>query len=126
MAAQWRDGREKLFLTWRALALRAAAPALFAGGAYRPLATRGRHGDRLCAFARIADGAIAVAAVPRLVLPLLGAGGAIDWVDTAIELPEAEAWRDALTQRALGRRDGAIAAAELFADFPVALLAAGV
>jgi (1->4)-alpha-D-glucan 1-alpha-D-glucosylmutase len=125
LAAQWRDGREKLFLTWRALALRARAPTLFAGGAYRPLATSGRHGDRLCAFARIANGAIAVAVVPRLVLPLLGEGGTIDWGDTAVELPEGDSWRDVLAQRPLGRRDGAIAAGDLLADFPVALLASG-
>ena len=125
LAAQWRDGREKLFLTWRALALRAVAPALFAGGAYRPLATSGRHAERLCAFARIADGRIAVAVVPRLVLPLLGEGGAIDWSDTSVALPKADAWRDVLAQRPLGRRDGTVAAAELLADFPVALLASG-
>ena len=126
LAAHWRDGREKLFLTWRALALRAAAPEVFAGGAYQPLETTGRHADRLCAFARSADGKLAVAVTPRLVLPLLGENGGIDWSDTAVKLPAAAAWRDALAGRELGVRDGAVAAAELLADFPVALLASGV
>lgn len=125
MAAHWRDGREKLFLTWRALGLRAAAPQLFAGGAYLPLETSGRHADCLCAFARVADRQIAVAVVPRLVMPLLREGGAIDWADTAVRLPEGEGWRDVLAGRTLGDRDGRIAAAALLADFPVALLAAG-
>jgi (1->4)-alpha-D-glucan 1-alpha-D-glucosylmutase len=123
MAAHWRDGREKLFLTWRALALRGERPTLFAGGAYLPLATGGRHADRLCAFARVAGGQHAVAVVPRLVTPLLREGGAIDWGDTAVALPEAVAWRDVLAGRDLGRREGAVPAADLLADFPVALLA---
>ena len=125
LAAHWRDGREKLFLTWRALALRTAAPELFAGGSYQPLETSGRHADRLCAFARLADGTAVVAVVPRLILPLLGADGAIDWGDTAVRLPDASEWRDALAGRALDSRDGTIPMAELLADFPVALLAAG-
>ncbi|HZB93712.1 MAG TPA: malto-oligosyltrehalose synthase, partial [Stellaceae bacterium] len=126
LAAHWRDGREKLFLTWRALRLRAAWPDLFARGAYRPLETAGRHADRLCAFARLADGKAAVVVAPRLVLSLFGEDGAIDWGDTVVTLPEAAApWRDALSGRPLAPRDGAIAAGELLADFPVALLAAG-
>jgi (1->4)-alpha-D-glucan 1-alpha-D-glucosylmutase len=122
LAAHWRDGREKLFLTWRALALRAAEPALFADGGYLALETGGRHADRLCAFARAADGHVAVAVAPRLVLPLLRNGEGIDWGDTVVQLPEAHSWRDALAGRDLAPHDGQIAAGELLADFPVALL----
>jgi (1->4)-alpha-D-glucan 1-alpha-D-glucosylmutase len=125
LAAHWRDGREKLFLIWRALALRASLPELFARGAYLPLETVGRHADRLCAFARLADGKAAVAVAPRLVLSLLGEDGAIDWGDTMVKLPEAASWHDVVAGKPLGRRDGAIAASELLADFPVALLASG-
>ncbi|HJT05296.1 MAG TPA: malto-oligosyltrehalose synthase [Stellaceae bacterium] len=123
MAAHWRDGREKLFLIWRALALRAAMPAAFAG-AYVPLAARGRHADQLCAFARLADGQAAVAVAPRLVMPLLGNGAGIDWADTAVVLPEGRAWRDVLTGRELAVQEGALAVGTLLADFPVALIAA--
>jgi (1->4)-alpha-D-glucan 1-alpha-D-glucosylmutase len=126
MAAHWRDGREKLFLTWRVLALRAAAPGLFTGAGYVPLETAGCHADRLCAFARTADGQMAVAIAPRLVLRLFGENGAIDWADTAIRLPEGRLWRDVLAGRELPAVDGQIGAAALLADFPVALLAAGV
>jgi (1->4)-alpha-D-glucan 1-alpha-D-glucosylmutase len=122
LAAHWRDGREKLFLTWRALTLRREYPALFNGGTYVPLHTAGRHADRLLAFARIANGHAAVAVVPRLVTPLLRDGGPIDWADTTVTLPADRLWRDALARRDLGTRDAPVAAAELLADFPVALL----
>jgi (1->4)-alpha-D-glucan 1-alpha-D-glucosylmutase len=123
LAAHWRDGREKLFLTWRTLAFRREHPALFAGGAYVPLQTGGRHADRLVAFARVANGHAAVAVAPRLVTSLLRNGGAIDWADTTVTLPPGHHWRDALAGRDVGARDQPVAAAELLADFPVALLA---
>jgi (1->4)-alpha-D-glucan 1-alpha-D-glucosylmutase len=123
LAAHWRDGREKLFLTWRALALRRERPALFTAATYVPLQTAGRHADHLLAFARIANGRAAVAVAPRLVASLLRNGDAIDWADTTVTLPEGRAWRDALAHRELGTRNEPIAAAELLADFPVALLA---
>ncbi len=122
MAAHWREGREKLFLIWRALGLRAAMPALFAAGGYRALTTRGRHGDRLCAFARLANGDAAVAVAPRLVLPLRR-NGFSGWADTAVQLPAGGPWRDVLAGRDLDAGRGEIAASELLADFPVALLA---
>ena len=118
-----RDGREKLFLTWRALALRREHPELFTGGTYVPLQTAGRHADHLVAFARVANGHAAVAVAPRLVTSLLRDGGSIDWADTMVTLPEGRVWRDALARRDLGARDAPIAAAELLADFPMALLA---
>jgi (1->4)-alpha-D-glucan 1-alpha-D-glucosylmutase len=123
LAAHWRDGREKLFLVWRALQLRAERPALFAGGSYVPLATSGRHAERLIAFARVGDSETAVAVAPRLVAPLVRNGGAIDWEDTAVALPADGAWQDVLAQRPLAGAGGTIGAAALLADFPVALLA---
>ncbi|HEX7969877.1 MAG TPA: malto-oligosyltrehalose synthase, partial [Stellaceae bacterium] len=101
---------------------RAESPEVFEGGAYVPLQTSGRHAERLVAFARIADGHVAVAVAPRLVAPLLRDGGTIDWDDTTVSLPSARAWRDVLSGRGLGTREGQITAAELLADFPVALL----
>jgi maltooligosyltrehalose synthase len=56
-----------------------------------------------------------LAAVPRLVLRLRG-----EWADTLLALPRGK-WRDALSERTL---EGTVAAAELFAPFPVALLEA--
>src|SRR5205823_5603168 len=82
LAGHWRDGREKLFLVWRALALRATRPDLFCGAEYVPLATAGAHADRLCAFARHQGEAWIATVVPRLVLALVNDAGAIDWGDT--------------------------------------------
>lgn len=121
LAAHWRDGREKMFLTWRTLALRAEHPALFARGDYVPLESGGRHGDRLCAFARVANGLAAVTVAPRLVGAMCRDGAGIAWDDTSIALPEGRVWRDALSGRVLGATSAAPAAA-LLADFPVALL----
>jgi (1->4)-alpha-D-glucan 1-alpha-D-glucosylmutase len=122
LAAQWRDGREKLFLQWRTLALRAARPDLFCGAEYVPLATAGSHANRICAFARRQGEAWIATVVPRLVLALANEAGAINWADTTVTLPEAR-WRDALANREIGARAGPVAVAELLTDFPVALLA---
>jgi (1->4)-alpha-D-glucan 1-alpha-D-glucosylmutase len=124
LASAWRDGREKLFLIWRALQLRATAPVLFAAGSYRSLETSGRHADHLCAFTRQHEGQTLLVAVPRLVGQLMKENAPIDWSDTAIERPEAAAWRDALAGTDLEARTPRIAAGDLFRNFPVALLIA--
>ncbi len=132
--AQGGDGREKLFLIRRVLALRAAEPTLFAAGAYLPLASQGRLADRLCAFARLADGRAAVTVAPRLVADLYRDGQAIDWGDTTVTLPSGPSgptlpsgspWRDILAGRPLDLPDNTAPAATLLADFPVALLVSG-
>lgn len=71
----------------------------------------------MVAFSR--SGEVAVA-VTRLSLRLAEGGG---WRDTVVELPDAGPWRDVLEPGA-GREfaGGAVAAAELFGERPVALL----
>ena len=123
MAEHWRDGREKLFLTWRTLCFRRDQSKIFAGGSYVGLPATGRHADRVFAFARLGNGRAAVVVVPRLIMPLIADGAAIDWADTSVSLPSAEAWHDVLAGHALGRLDGGIAVGRLLEDFPVALLA---
>ena len=134
LATQGRDGREKLFLIRRVLALRAAEPALFTAGTYLPLATQGRFADRLCAFARLAEGRAAVTVAPRLVADLCRDGQAIDWGDTAVILPSGpsgltpsadNSWREILAGRSLDLPGNTAPAATLLADFPVALLVSG-
>jgi (1->4)-alpha-D-glucan 1-alpha-D-glucosylmutase len=121
LAENWRDGREKLYLVWRALALRRAHPAVFGGGGYLPLESAGTHAAKLCAFARVADNDAAVTIVPRLVARLWRDGAGVDWGDTVVLLPEAGSWRDAFSGRTLAGPSESVA--ELLADFPVALLA---
>jgi (1->4)-alpha-D-glucan 1-alpha-D-glucosylmutase len=101
------EGLPKLLVTSRALRLRQARPAAFAGS-YDPLAVTGAWTGRVVAFAR---GGEVVTVVPRLTMHV------DDWKDTAVALPPG-GWRDVLTGAAVA--SGAVA--DLFARFPVALL----
>ncbi len=49
----WPDGRIKLALTVRLLALRRECPALFRDGGYTPIEVRGPHANEILAFARV-------------------------------------------------------------------------
>jgi (1->4)-alpha-D-glucan 1-alpha-D-glucosylmutase len=52
MLGDWRDGRAKLFITWRLLQLRREFAELFAHGDYEPLQVSGARKDHVLAFAR--------------------------------------------------------------------------
>jgi (1->4)-alpha-D-glucan 1-alpha-D-glucosylmutase len=122
LARDWADGREKLFATRVLLDLRRRHPDLFAAGDYQPLEIgEGRNADRLCAFARIQGGETLVVVVPRLTWGLYRDGGPADWGATEIALPAAPGWRDVFTGRALPGSERT-RAAELFEEFPVAVL----
>ena len=121
LAANWHDGREKLFVTHRLMGLRRTHPDLFAEGDYQPLEVVGDNSNHLCAFARTHQAASLVVAVPRLVYRLYRGGEAADWGAAEVVLPPGDAWRDAFTRSSLDGRARA-SAAELFADFPVAVL----
>jgi (1->4)-alpha-D-glucan 1-alpha-D-glucosylmutase len=115
-------GRAKLLLLRVALHLRRAEPELFRSGDYRPLEADGPLGSRVFAFARAVPGRALLCAVPRLVLgPLEAGGGVVRWEGT-LALPPAlpRRWRDAVTGAV--REGDALPLAELFSDFPVALL----
>jgi (1->4)-alpha-D-glucan 1-alpha-D-glucosylmutase len=121
LAAHRRDGREKLSVTHKLLALRRSHPELLAEGDYQPLEVTGRNSEHLCAFMRSRGEARLVIAVPRLVHRLYR-DDAADWGATGLALP-AGSWRDVLTG---GRLDGGVEVpiSRLLADFPVAVLAA--
>jgi (1->4)-alpha-D-glucan 1-alpha-D-glucosylmutase len=106
------EGLPKLLLIQRALRLRRRRAECFgAGGAYRALAADGPKASHLVAFVR---GDAVLTAVPRLVLGLRD-----DWAGTTLDLPPGR-WTDALDgERVL---EGRVAAADLLAPFPVALL----
>ena len=108
------EGIPKLWLIWRALALRAARPAdLGAGAGYASLRPTGAAAAHAVAWQR-GDGVIALA--PRLPLRLAAAGG---WRDTAMELPGGT-WRNVLGERQ--PLEAPVRLAELLERFPVALL----
>jgi (1->4)-alpha-D-glucan 1-alpha-D-glucosylmutase len=82
-AATPSDGRAKLWLTWRLLALRQRWPALFRHGSYEPLEVRGERAGHVIAFARRHDDRALVVIVVRLFARLGDAG----WGDTCVQLP---------------------------------------
>ncbi|MGZ3351602.1 MAG: malto-oligosyltrehalose synthase, partial [Xanthobacteraceae bacterium] len=122
---RWKDGRVKLALISRTLALRQAHPDLFAEGGYEALEVGGARENHLCAFARRCGGKSVVVAVPRLVAALDARPG---WDDTLVRLPPAAAprWRSVLSGAVVDAADSdgaaALGAAHVFAQFPFALL----
>jgi (1->4)-alpha-D-glucan 1-alpha-D-glucosylmutase len=136
LVADKEDGRVKLFVTWRSLRCRRDRPGLFSAGEYIPLLAEGAKALHLFAFARRAADGYAVAAVPRLPARLVPEmdqpplGEAV-WNATRLFLPEVDPswrWRNIFTGESLAHVESAgqlsLAAAELFAHFPVALLLA--
>jgi (1->4)-alpha-D-glucan 1-alpha-D-glucosylmutase len=120
----WRDGRIKMFVTWKALTFRRRNLDVFFHGDYLPLEVTGAKAENVIAFARRLGEKCVVAAVPRLCSRLRPIGrpplGAAAWSDTRIALPDELdcAWRDVFTETA--RRS--FSASELFSDLPVCLL----
>lgn len=124
----WRDGAVKQAVIRSLLALRAERPALFAAGAYLPLALEGVHCQRALAFARILRDEMVIVVAPRLCaelvsdLPLVPAQA---WQDTRIVVPEQWGGRfeDYFTKRelAVGTR---ASLNDLLGQMPVAILVA--
>lgn len=133
LLSSWRDGRVKLFVTYKALFFRRERKELFLEGAYVPLPVTGGLKEHALAFARKRGDAWAIAAVPRLATRLAPPGefpvGLGVWgARTALRLP-AEApgrWRNVFTGEILHASggDGAklLHLHGVFHDFPVALL----
>jgi (1->4)-alpha-D-glucan 1-alpha-D-glucosylmutase len=84
LAAHWPDGRIKLILTRRLLALRHAHAELFRSGKYEPLTVTGAQGNHVIAFARTRGRERLLVAIGRHFAPLTDSGrkwpGAIDAV----------------------------------------------
>ncbi len=107
--ADWDSGAPKLHLIARGLEVRRAHGASFLG-AYQPHSARGAKLGHVMAYGRGDD---VLVALPRFTLTLDGA-----WEDTVLPLPTGT-WTDQLGGRTF---EGEIAAADLFAAFPVALM----
>ena len=121
LAANWRDGREKLFVTRQLLELRRLHPGLFAEGDYQPLEVEGVRRDCICAFARNRGDEVIVVAVPRLVRRLYLDGQSADWGDTEISIPSPRGWQDIFAGRKLAG-EPRLRVSELLEDFPVCVL----
>jgi len=132
-----RDGRGKLFLTWKVLQFRRDHESLFRDGEYIPLRVTGEHASNVCGFVRRHEGKLAVTIAPRLYLRLLGPDredpplGESVWEDTAVELPkecaETVQFKNVLDGKTVSIvRTGnrlTVRVADALAHFPVGLLA---
>jgi (1->4)-alpha-D-glucan 1-alpha-D-glucosylmutase len=108
MLARADEGLPKLWVIQRTLA---AAPR--PEDCYQPIQAEGAHAERVVAFAR---GGTRVTVIPRLAQSLHGG-----WGETALTLPSGDAqWRNVFTGET---HSGRTPLANLFARFPVALLA---
>ncbi len=129
MLEHWRDGRLKLWTTLRTLCFRRKHAARFQFGSYVPLQGTGEKQEHLLAFAREHEGNAAVVAVPRLactlmkgqIAPPLGEA----WGETELLLPPGcTHFEDVFTGKRLVSANGrTLLCREVFAHFPVALLA---
>lgn len=128
------DGRIKLYLILQLLNFRREHPGLLTTGQYIPLEPAGSRRDHACAFLRKGADTTILVAVPRLVAGLVGdsfrppVGGEI-WDDTSLPLPDdlsGATFANILTGETLAPANGgaspALALAEVFRTFPVAVL----
>ena len=125
----YQDGRIKLWVTSRALGFRREHASMFHTGSYMPLFASGEKQEHVCAFARSEGRESALIAVPRLVSKLAGGEqrpptGEI-WGNTELPAPQgASMLRDVFTGKEFqANARGTVLCRELFAHFPVALLA---
>jgi (1->4)-alpha-D-glucan 1-alpha-D-glucosylmutase len=123
----WSDGRIKLYLIHRLLALRREIPQLLTGAEYRPLAVEGAQTERVCAFLRSAGGRMAIVVAGRHFAALTAFTATLpapeSWEDTALILPAGTPpLDDSLTGRHFTAGRVAIPLRELFSNLPVAVL----
>jgi (1->4)-alpha-D-glucan 1-alpha-D-glucosylmutase len=123
------DGRAKLWVIVRALALRRAHHGLFAQGDYRPIAATGARAQNVLAFARSFRGELIIAAAGRLFASLrtdIGTPPVGDvWRETVLDLSWLKSPLSAVNvltgeSHVIGSRD--VPLDELFRHFPGALL----
>jgi (1->4)-alpha-D-glucan 1-alpha-D-glucosylmutase len=126
------DGRVKMYTLAQALRARREHPGLFTAGEYLPAHAPGEREESVCAFARRHGDAWALAAAPRLLTHLVGAGqlplGPDVWRDGLLEAPglaPGARCRNVFTGEVLTavEQDGKpwLRLADVFAHFPVAL-----
>jgi (1->4)-alpha-D-glucan 1-alpha-D-glucosylmutase len=130
LLAHWHDGRVKLAVTARGLALRKANPELFQEGEYVPLEIVGDQADHVVAFLRRRGDAAVLAVAPRLSAALTTPERPIPcgpdaWGETRVILPDGVSRRalvNVLTGERLDNSGGLLVA--LLRDCPVGLFRA--
>jgi (1->4)-alpha-D-glucan 1-alpha-D-glucosylmutase len=127
LARDWENGRVKLALTRKLLAIRNRYDNLFTHGNYRPLEITGPHRDEIVAFARMSGGQAIIVVAGRLFGRATGQGRAWPtpdaWTQTALELDGFSAVQSLLAPAAL--QEGAyLLVSQLFGTLPIAILRA--
>ena len=133
LTANWKDGRIKLYQTWKALNFRLAHKDLFANGEYIPLESVGQRKDRIVAFARHRKKDWVIVAVPRLVTGLLRRRRSLlpkeNWPALKVVLPQEFPlrWRNVFTGGTISAKQSAggqslLFLSGMFERFPTALL----
>jgi (1->4)-alpha-D-glucan 1-alpha-D-glucosylmutase len=130
LLTNWKDGRIKLYLIWKALTFRRAHPDLFLQTEFVPLQSAGCHSDNVVGFVRRTNDSSVLVAVPRWISQLQQDNHRVDWCDTRIILPanSAPQWKSVLTLRSVDgqNRNGdlCLMMTDLLGQFPVAFLRA--
>ncbi|MGA9354485.1 MAG: malto-oligosyltrehalose synthase [Terriglobales bacterium] len=128
LLGRWRDGRIKLFLTWKALGFRREHASLFHEGEFLPLQAAGCHAQSLIGLIRKAGSKSVLVVVPRWLsrLPAPSQALQFDWCDTRVTLPAdlPKRWTNILTNGEVqfsNQNDSTgVLVADLFREFPVA------
>ena len=134
VVAHRRDGRIKLYLTYKALNFRRTQQTLFESGRYLPLEVEGSRREHVCAFERSSNECTVLVVVPRFCSRLIADSnglplGAEVWQDTRILQPfdtAVSSYRNLLTGELLQleQQDGrsSLPLQKILSAFPVALL----
>jgi (1->4)-alpha-D-glucan 1-alpha-D-glucosylmutase len=133
LADHMEDGRIKLYVIWKTLALRNRQPELLQDGDYVPMETAGDRAQHIVGFLRRRRERTVIVAVPRLCAQLLQSEprlpvGRDVWQDTRLKLPPlpGKTFRNLCTEETVviaAHPDGDVLTADrLFTRFPVALL----
>lgn len=131
----WPDGLIKLYVTFISLSYRKMHHRLFEEGAYVPLTVDGQLMEHVCAFARHGEGDTVLVIVPRFLTYLVRSVNHLPlgqkvWKGSGVVLPEETLGSNFINiftgetiQAAKQYERRILSLGEVFANFPVALLA---
>ncbi len=129
LTANMQDGWIKMFVHHRMSTIRRSSPDLFLQGSYEPIASVGDKARHLFAFGRVLGNKYLLVVIPRFLASLVmtDAWGVEDWGNTRVVLPEHWPPIDLENVFTGGRplrvdADRSVYAAQIFKDFPVAVL----